>query len=317
MEVTEQKSSTTTKAGLMLHSILPRPLGALLAPVLLIALLAGCSSATTDPEPSDSDTAPTIVGPTRTVGIDGNWRLLSAQDAAGDIDLLDSRITLLLTDDDSSGGRAPCNDYSLSWDYTTEYDGIGPGGGGSITVHDISRSAAACADPAPMKLEDRYLTALERVTTAGLRPTESGTLQLELGTPAKDIALSFENIVDTAIAPLVGTAWQLESVVIGTGENANVSPARGGLLAFDKNGVITGTAGCSDFSGSYRSSDGGEITTDISKIVSVECYVNVLEEQAQILAVLKGGFTTTIEENRLTLSSSSSDIGLIYRVQRP
>ncbi len=288
------------------------PLRALSLVLLLPLLLAGCATGapsaggTDAPGTTSTSTTPPGTGePTSEgiAGIEGSWRLISARDAAGDIDLMGSRTTLLLTDDDSSGGRTPCNNYSLSLS----------GGPGAITVSEIGQTEAACADPALMEVETRYLAALALVTTATRGELDPGKLQLD--SEAEGIALNFEAIADPALATLIGTVWRLESLVVGTGENASVSPARGGELVFGKDGKITGNGGCRDFSGSYRSS-GDEITADISEIAEADCSIGVGPQEEQVFNVLSGGFTTEIEEDRLTVTSTGSDSGLIYRAKK-
>lgn len=111
---------------------------ALLAPLALAALLAGCADATVDAEP-----------------LQGAWVLTSGADARGAFIDAASPITLKVEGRDFSG-RSPCNSYSGTLDASA--GGLGLGSFGS--------TEAACADPEQMDLEGRYYAALGDVERA-------------------------------------------------------------------------------------------------------------------------------------------------------
>jgi len=83
----------------------------------------------------------------------GNWVLVGASDAAGEIDLGDARVTLGFNQ--ATGGVAACNSYSA----TVE------GGPGEISVSDVVQTEMGCV-PDVMLVESRYLAAFAASTDA-------------------------------------------------------------------------------------------------------------------------------------------------------
>jgi heat shock protein HslJ len=136
--------------------------------VLVVGLaLAGCASSSHEsaPSPSSTNTMPVVPTPAPTNppaagdSITGNWKLIGATDAKGTFDLDASSITLRV-DGSNSGGKAPCNNYGLR----ITGDTVGP-----ITITRGVQTQMACQDPEQNALELRYLGAINRITTAGLK----------------------------------------------------------------------------------------------------------------------------------------------------
>jgi len=84
----------------------------------------------------------------------GDWVLVQASDAAGEISLGDARVTLGFHE--ATGGVAACNSYSA----TVE------GGPGEISVTDVVQTEMACVPVDNMLVEARYLSAFARSTEA-------------------------------------------------------------------------------------------------------------------------------------------------------
>jgi len=122
----------------MLRSIRP-----LLAAALAISALAltGCAGSSDD-----------AVGEPQILR--GDWVLVQATDAAGEIALGDARVTLGFHE--ATGGVAACNSYSA----TVE------GGPGEIEVSDVVQTEMACVPVENMLVESRYLSAFARSHTA-------------------------------------------------------------------------------------------------------------------------------------------------------
>ncbi|MDO8337793.1 MAG: META domain-containing protein [Microcella sp.] len=109
---------------------------ALLAPLALVALLAGCADTAAEP-------------------LQGAWVLTSGADARGAFIDAASPITLEVEGRDFSG-RSPCNSYSGTLDASA----------GGLGLGSFATTEAACADPEQMELEGRYYAALGEVERA-------------------------------------------------------------------------------------------------------------------------------------------------------
>lgn len=87
-------------------------------------------------------------------GLDGNWTLTSAADAAGPVQLDGAVVTLNF--DETTGGRAACNGYTAKV----------RGGPGELSVTQITQTEMACVPASLMEVESRYLSALGEADAA-------------------------------------------------------------------------------------------------------------------------------------------------------
>ncbi|MCS6847742.1 MAG: META domain-containing protein [Anaerolineae bacterium] len=105
---------------------------------------------------------------------------------------------------------------------------------------------------------------------------------------------------------LAGTMWTVLSY--NNGKQAVVSVITGTELTvmFDAEGRIGGNAGCNNFTGPYKTEDGGKIT--IGPLASTRKLCNipegVMEQEAQFLAALETAATYRIEGDRLQLRTA-------------
>lgn len=252
------------------------------AAVLALVALAGCADGSgapgSRPEPED---------------FQGRWHLVSGRDAEGAFPAVQGRRVTLVWDAEGVGGTSACNLYGA----TVEVDGD------EVRFTNPSGTEMAC-EPDVMEVERRYLAALtasERARRAGDALTLSGP----------DVALEFRLDPEARDADLVGTTWLLESLVDGD----SVSSAQpGGELRFRDDGVLLGNSGCRRLRGRFEVEDDTVVVTGLDDDLPGKgpCPREDEAQHSQVVDVL-GGFTTEIDGDRLTLTSTRSASGLQFR----
>lgn len=256
------------------------------AVILVVLLLAGCArlapgaGGSTTPEPS-APANPDVVGA---------WVLVQGRHDGASIQVPDGwRVTLNLSADGEVGGQA-CNHYGGTY----ELDG------GRISLSAMSMTEMACQEPM-MTVEAAYHAALAS-TSEVARVGDRLTLRGE-GTE-----LVFELLPPVPDAALQDTAWVLESLIQGEA----VSSVQGQPdLRLNADGSLSGSSGCREFSGEYVVV-GDEV--EVTSLVTTDqaCASELQAQDAFVLGVLEGGFTVTIEGDRLTLGKADGT-GLSYR----
>jgi heat shock protein HslJ len=253
-----------------------RPLAAAL--LAIATLLVGCGQ---DPGTgSDEGSA----GPT------GDWVLASGFGPGGrNVPMIEgSPITMTITGD-RIGGTAACNGYGGS----VAISGV------RLQIGDLARTEMGC-EPDVAASEDSFLGALGMVT--GFERTGDA---LTLGGP--DVRLHFALVPPVADAPLVGTTWVLDTIVIGEGAGSVQGEA---TLVLAADGTLTGMTGCRALTARYEMAGDELQVTDMR--TQGDCTAGVEAQDEHVLGVLGDRFTAVVDEDSLTLSSSD-DRGLIYR----
>ena len=114
-----------------------------------------------------------------------------------------------------------------------------------------------------------------------------------------------------ADAPLAGTLWRLDSLVIGDAVSSTMGEVA--TLELAEGGTISGFTGCRSFSGRYEIAGGSAI--EIRSLVNDDrpCADALQAQDDHVLGVLRQPLTVAIDGNRLTLTSRDGDLGLGYR----
>ena len=259
--------------------------------VLSIALLAltGCAStAGNDVAGLDAD------------DLTGAWQLTAGTDTTGTFDLDDvpQPVTLEIADRTASG-RAPCNTYTGEFNGTSDGVDLGP----------FAITRMACSPDSVMKLETRYIAALEAADTATL---EGSSLTLSLSDGV--LELVFEEVVPTPAAELVGPTWTLETIMAGETAGSVQGDA---TLIFGEDGTFRGNAGCHGFSG-YYVYKADEVTFTNLDIDHTNCTDELAAQETTVFDLLGQGFVATILGDTLTATKSGgSDGALVYRAEDP
>lgn len=192
-------------------------------------------------------------------------------------------------EDDQVGGTAACNQY---------------GGRVILDGNTVSfpegffQTEMACGDPGVMELEAAFLGALSRVTGSA-----AGGGELRLSGDGVD--LRFSAVEPEPDAALIGTLWNLDTLIEGDAASTVASPA---TLHIDDQGKVTGSTGCNSMSGTYQAATGFSplATTKIA------CEPSVMDQESLVLAVLAGDPILTIEGSTMTVTASDGS-ALLYR----
>jgi heat shock protein HslJ len=223
--------------------------------------------------------------------LDGTWQLTSGTSGGTAIPLVAGRgVTLVIAGDTVSG--QVCNQYS----------GTIAVSGTRVTFSNISMTEMACDGPL-MTEEAAYHAALASVETA----TRNGSV-LVLSGPK--VELRFERTAQLPDAPLVGTTWQLETLV--SGETASSAVGAPATLVLGQDGTLTGSTGCRDFTASYAIA-GARVTVGDIQVDARLCTTELAAQDEHVLGVLAGPFQAAVSGQALTLTAADGS-GLGYRV---
>lgn len=241
--------------------------------VLAVLLAASCN----DGEDDSTDAA-------------GAWVLSSGEHDGAEVPIVDGyRITLTI-EDASIGGTAACNLYG--GDAEIE--------GSSLRIGALNVTERGC-EPAVMASEQAYLSALAAVTTI-----ERTGDQLLLTGPRTE--LRFAALPPVPTAELIGTVWTLETLI--EGDTASSVAGEPATLELRADGTLLGSTGCRTLSGTYTLSGDEVVATSLA--AEGECAPALAAQDGDVIAVLEGGFTATVDGDRLTLSSQG-ELGAVYR----
>jgi heat shock protein HslJ len=237
-------------------------------------------------------------GPTAPTGgtsIDGAWVLVAGSGPQGPLPIVSDAVTLLV-EEDEWGGTAACNHYGGA----VEVDGD------RVRVREVFRTEMACLDDRLMRLEDAYLDAFAVVERAQ-------RIGDELVLTGVRVELRFAPVPPEPDAPLVGTHWELDTLVEGTGDTSAVSSVFGSPpLLLTEDGTLEGGTGCNRIGGRYQPA-GDRLRIDALATTKVGCDEPLTRQEAHLLAVLGSDPLVVIEGSRLMLTAPDGR-GLGYRV---
>ena len=247
--------------------------------VALLALASGCAGVGGSPTPVPVDP-------------EGSWRLVEGHTAAGAVPLVDDHpITITIAGSEVSG-TAACNGYGGR---------LEPAPGG-ITLAELGMTAMACVPDEVMRSEEAYIEALSAVRSLH---SEGDELVLE----GPDVELRFARLAPLPTSDLVGTAWQLETLLVG--DVASAAMGEPASLRLRADGTFEGGTGCRTFTGTWIE-DGHQILATELFMDDLECPAALRAQDGHVVSVLGDGFVPAIEEGRLTLMDRGG-VGLVYR----
>ena len=246
--------------------------------LLTVLLLAGCAAASGGGSP-----APDVAG---------DWELVSGTAAGGPLPQPDGGRATLTFDGTEAGGQSFCNHYFSTYSLD----------GDALRFEGIGGTEMAC-EPEMMAAETAFVTALGAVTTIA----RDGDDLLLTG---DDVELRFGLVPPVPTSELVGTNWVLESLI--DGETAS-SVLAGSTLRLDHDGTITATTACSTLNGRWQATR-DRIQLPQASGADRECREEARAQDEHELTVLGGGFSATIEEDRLTVLIDDGR-GLVYRAR--
>jgi heat shock protein HslJ len=137
---------------------------------------------------------------------------------------------------------------------------------------------------------------------------EGDTLTLTSG----DVTITFlDKTVAEPAKPLVGTAWELQSIVTGGAVSSVPDGVETPTLVLTEDGKAQVFSGCNRGSGGYELDAGGS-TVEFGPIAQTRmaCKDAAAGVEASVMAVLDGSVPFVIDGNQLTLTKGSQ--GLAY-----
>jgi heat shock protein HslJ len=156
-------------------------------------------------------------------------------------------------------------------------------------------------DEAVMAFEQSYLAALG--TVAGYTLGD-GTLSLTDASGAEAVALQAQTP-----ASLEGE-WEITGYLIGSGETAAVtSPIvdTQATITFGPDGILSGTAGCNQFSGGYGV-EGSNITIGPLMSTMMACEDELMAQEAAVMQALEGAATWSVTGSTAEIRGATDTI---------
>jgi heat shock protein HslJ len=192
--------------------------------------------------------------------------------------------------DEMAGGFAGCNNFRGGY----QVDGA------ALTFGALATTMKACVEPV-MAFERDYLAALASVRGYTLG---EGTLTLTDASGAEALAFAAQTP-----ATLEGE-WEVTGYLVGSGETAAVtSPLVGTqvVITFGPDGIVSGTAGCNQFSGGYGV-EGDNITIGPLMSTMMACADEVMAQEAAVMAALEGAATWSVSGSTAEIRGAADTI---------
>jgi len=252
-----------------------------LVALVCASLLAGCG------EPADPG-APSAPRE----DIDGGWRLVDGRGPDGPIPQGDEIEITLEIEGTTIGGRSACNQYFA--DVIRD--------GERFEIQGVGGTEMGCPGRR-MEAEGLYVQALSAVKTQRM---EGDVLVLS----GPQVELLYREIPPVPTADLVGTEWQLNGLVHGSGPDGAVSSAQPASLLLAPGGKLTGTTGCRELDGRWEERPDHIAVVELAAEGS--CLPELRDQDDHVVGVIGDGFTIEIDGGTLTITDGLSDRGLIY-----
>lgn len=226
---------------------------------------------------------------------DTTWILTEGTVDGAPLELIEGYEITLSVAGGQVSGRSACNNYF--GEITVDGSDVSIGGVGSTEM--------GCPEPGVMELEQAYLSALARVTTAS---REGDALSLE----GEGVSFRFTATPEVPDASLAGTDWTLETMLDGETASSTVAGAQPTTLRIEDDGTLTGHTGCNQLSSRAEVVDGRLALAEDLVQTDIACDELVMDQERHVLDVLGAEPAITIEGDRLTLLTDSG-LGLVYR----
>ncbi len=226
--------------------------------------------------------------------VEGAWQLESGVYQGSDVLPPPSHPITLTLEGDVVSGTAACNGYGGRFE-------LGPSG--TFSVGDIAVTEMACMPIEIMDVETAFIAALRDATHVEVK---DGLLGLH----GPETDLTFVELPPVPTADLIDTLWILDGIVVGNAVSSVMGETA--TLQLFADGTLVGSTGCRSLSGDYTIS-GAEIQMT-SLGAEGECANELHSQDSQVITVLEGGFSVTIEGDRLTISIRGNE-ALVYRTE--
>jgi heat shock protein HslJ len=227
------------------------------------------------------------------------WRMTSYKNTEGEIigTLSDVKTTAEFKNGQVNGNAA-CNTYNGSYNLD----------GDQITFGMMMTTMMACQTPV-MDQESSYLAALALVSSF-----EVSQESLRMFDTDGNLVLEFDPLEPVA---LVGTNWLLTAYNNGRGGMQSVMIDTEITANFSEDGVVSGSAGCNSYNGSFQAA---EETISIGPIANTEMACmepdGMMDQETQYLTALHKAAVYTIHDDRLEIRDENGS-GVAYFIVNP
>lgn len=265
------------------------------AVLVVVMALAACDSKPALESPA-ADGVSTLSEPARgerSTDYEANWRLVSGYGPEGEVRLIDGADVSLIISGRRASGRAACNSYNSRFHAA----------GDSVRVRGGSMTGMACA-PDVLESQEKYLSALYAASKIQRR----GDMLILSGDGAE---LVFELVPAPPISELVGTRWELQSLIRGANPGASSTAASPAYLRLSRDGTFSGSTGCRELAGEWIE-NGYEILFTSMEAIG-DCSEDLARQDGHVVGVLGDGFTVEVESGELTITDERKASGLLYR----
>jgi heat shock protein HslJ len=195
-------------------------------------------------------------------------------------------VTMVFSDAGKITGSAGCNHYFASYEMK----------GTAIAIGQAGSTEMYCSAPGVMEQESVYLVLLSKTASV-----TAGNTSLTFADAKGNTILSFARIVPPAPSPLVGTTWNLDSFYTADAVSSVIAGTTI-TAVFDKDGSVTGSAGCNRYFASYTVTG---TSMSIGSAGSTKMYCTspgVGQQESTYLASLGRAATFVITGDRLVLA---------------
>lgn len=220
------------------------------------------------------------------------WLLVEGKGPEGRINASVDDIVLEIAGNRVRGGAA-CNSY----DGQAQIDGT------RFRISDVAVTEVGCKKQLH-RIDEAYfaaLTAVDTIEREGRELTLRGSQTL----------LFYELVPPPPDAPLVGTSWQIDSLLYGQGPDGWVSSATPASLRLGDDGTMSGSTGCRPFTARWKE-EGNEILVE-EFLPSGNCEEPHDRDQDQHLTSILGErFRFEIQGMRFEVLDEDGQVGAYY-----
>lgn len=195
--------------------------------------------------------------------------------------------------DGTFAGSTGCNRFNGTY----EQDGS------TLTISVGAVTQMACEGDLAAQ-ESAVLTALPQVTAF------DAASDLTLTSESGDVLLTYA----AGITDLAGTAWQATGINNGNEAVVSDDTTAGVTMSFGDDGTMSGSAGCNTFTGSYSTTDDGQIEFGAIASTLMACDDAVMSTEQQFFAALEESTTFTIEGTTLNLRNADGATQVNFRL---
>ncbi len=230
----------------------------------------------------------------------GIWNLISfnnGQEAMVSV-IIGSEVTARFSEDGVLSGSAGCNRYSGGYEIE----------GDTITIGNLANTEMFCGSPeGVMEQEMQYLTALQNAAVYHIDGT-----RLEIR-DANGSGVAYYEAAEAT--DLSGITWNLLFHNNGRGGMVSTIIDTQITAVFDEEGVLTGSAGCNNYTAAYETDD-QQITIGPAASTRMFCAEpeGIMEQEAQYLAALENAAVYLIEGNGLEIRDAEGSGVASYEV---